>query len=62
MKNYPIDDVYGKLIKKAETYEDVRGQVTADYQDMLEKQWVAELRKKYAVKVDEAVLATIKEQ
>ncbi len=62
VKNYPIDDVYGKLIKKAEVYEDVRGQVTADYQDMLEKQWVAELRKKYAVKVDETVLATVKEQ
>lgn len=62
VKNYPIDDVYGKLIKKAENYEDVRGQVTADYQDMLEKQWVAELRKKYAVKVDEAVLATVREQ
>ena len=62
VKNYPIDDVCGKLIKKPETFEDVRGQVTADYQDMLEKQWVAELRKKYAVSVDEAVLATIKEQ
>ena len=62
VKNYPIDDVYGKLIKKPENFEDVRGQVTADYQDMLEKQWVAELRKKYAVKVDEAVLATVKEQ
>ena len=62
VKNYPIDDVYGKLIKKPENFEDVRGQVTADYQDMLEKQWVTELRKKYAVKVDEAVLATVKEQ
>ena len=62
VKNYPIDDVCGRLIKKPETFEDVRGQVTADYQDMLEKQWVAELRKKYAVSVDEAVLATIKEQ
>ena len=62
VKNYPIDDVYGKLIKKPENFEDVRGQVTDDYQDMLEKQWVAELRKKYAVKVDEAVLATVKEQ
>ncbi len=62
VKNYPIDDVYGKLIKKPENFEDVRGQVTADYQDMLEKQWVAELRKKYAVKVDESVLATVKEQ
>lgn len=33
--------------------------VMADYQDQLEKQWVASLRKKYKVKVDPNVLATV---
>lgn len=52
VKNFPIDAVYGKILKrKPESYEDVRGLVTADYQDQLEKQWVADLRKKYPVEV-----------
>ena len=57
---YPIDAVYGKMLKKGpEEYTDVRGLVTADYQDLLEKEWVAELRKKYPVVVDENVLKTV---
>ena len=35
---------------------DVRGQVTTDYQDYLEAQWVAMLREKYAVVVNQEVL------
>jgi peptidyl-prolyl cis-trans isomerase SurA len=60
LKDYPIDAVYGKILKKGpEDYTDVRGLVVADYQEELEKNWVAELRKKYAVKVDEEVLKTV---
>lgn len=59
-KGYPIDAVYGKLLKKGpEEYTDVIGLVTADYQDMLEKEWVAGLRRKYAVEVNKEVLATV---
>lgn len=60
IKGYPIDATYGKLLKKGpECYEDVRGLVTADYQEMLEKQWVAELRKKYPVVINKEVLETV---
>lgn len=60
MKDYPIDAVYGKLLKKGpEDYTDVIGLVTADYQDFLEKEWVAGLRRKYAVEVNKDVLATV---
>ncbi len=59
VKDFPIDAVYGKLLKKPDSYEDVRGLVTADYQDALEKQWVAELREKYTVEVDYEVLKTV---
>lgn len=59
VKDFPIDAVYGKLLKKPDSYEDVRGLVTADYQDALEKQWVAELREKYTVEVDYDVLKTV---
>lgn len=57
---YPIDAVYGKKLKKGpEDYTDVRGQVTADYQDMLEKAWVYDLRRRYPVTVNKEVLKTV---
>lgn len=58
-KNYPIDAVYGKKLTAPKSYEDVRNLVTADYQDVLEKEWVATLRKKYTVVVNKDVLATV---
>lgn len=60
VKDYPIDATYGKVLKKGpEDYTDVRGLVTADYQDALEKEWVAELSRKAVVTVDEEVLKTV---
>ena len=58
--SYPVTGVVGKLQKKGpDTYEDVRGEVTADYQALLEKQWVNELRKRYSVVLYPEVLATV---
>jgi len=60
LKDYPFDAVYGKVLKKGpEDYTDVRGLVVADYQEALEKEWVAQLRKRYAVEVKEEVLKTV---
>ena len=59
VKGYPIDAVYGKMLKKPEDYTDVRGQVTADLQDEMERFWVADLRKKYPVTINENVLKTV---
>ena len=60
LKDYPIDAVYGKVLKKGpEDYTDVRGLVTADYQDQLEKEWVASLRRKYRFSVNNEVLKTV---
>ena len=39
LKDYSVIDVYGKLLKKPETYKDVRGQVVADYQTAKEQEW-----------------------
>ncbi len=58
-KDYPIDAVYGKTIKAPQDYTDVRGQVTADYQDALEKAWVETLRQRYKFTVNKNVLATV---
>ncbi|MBQ7422758.1 MAG: peptidylprolyl isomerase [Prevotella sp.] len=59
LENYPIDATFGQKLSAPKTYEDVRALVTADYQDVLEKEWVAELRKKYQVSVNKDVLATV---
>lgn len=59
LKDYPFTDVVGKKLKKPETYKDVRGQVTTDYQQACEKSWVEELRKKYTFDVDKTVLETV---
>ena len=60
LEGYPYTGVYGKVLKKGpESHEDVRTLVVADYQEFLEQQWVAELRKKYKVEVDQKVLDTV---
>jgi peptidyl-prolyl cis-trans isomerase SurA len=58
-KGYHIDAVFGKKLSAPKEFDDVRGLVTADYQDALEKEWIAQLRKKYPVTVYKEVLATV---
>ena len=60
VKDYPFEATFGKILKKGpEEYADVKSLVISDYQDFLEKKWIADLRKKYAVVVDENVLGTV---
>lgn len=59
MEKYPIDAVYGKLLKAPEEMDDVRGQVISDYQELLEKEWLESLRKTYKVVVNREALATV---
>ena len=60
VEGYPYDAVYGKLLKqKPEELDDVKSLVVADYQDELEKAWVATLRKKYSVVVNDDVVKTV---
>lgn len=51
------DETYAAASPK--TLEDARGYVVAEYQDYLEKEWNAELRGKYPMKVDEAVFRSM---
>lgn len=46
----------GRLIDAPESAADVKGQVTGDYQEMLEENWVKELQKKYPVSINKKVL------
>ncbi len=59
VKGYPIDAVYGKILKKPQDYTDVRAQVITDLQDEMERLWVADLRKKYSFTVRQDVLNTV---
>jgi len=60
VKDYPIDATFGKMLKDGpEDYTDVRSLVVTDYQEQLEKEWIAQLRRKYPVKIDKKVLKTV---
>jgi peptidyl-prolyl cis-trans isomerase SurA len=60
--DFPVVFTEGKMLPLGpESYTDVKGAVTADYQTYLEDQWVRSLRKKYPVSINQAVLKTIKE-
>lgn len=57
---FPFEAVYGKKLKKyPEGYKDVRDQVIADYQQMLEAEWVASLRSRYPVQINKEILKTV---
>ena len=58
-EEYPIVLLVGKLIKSPVEYTDERGKVTTDYQDYLEKLWVAKLREKYPVEINQEVWNSI---
>ncbi len=52
--------VYDELVKSGiKTLAEARGYVIADYQDYLEKEWVAKLKKEYPITVDKAVLKSL---
>ena len=59
MKSLPETAVYGNIVKKPRSYKDVHGQVTTDYQNQMEQEWVEGLREKYAVEVYDDVVKTV---
>lgn len=50
----------GRIIDQPEEAADVRGQVTSDYQNYLEENWVKQLKDKYPVLIDKKVLKQVK--
>lgn len=60
-ENKVVIVVTNKLLKpEPKAFNDAKGMVTADYQTYLEKEWIAELKAKYPVSIDQAVLSTVK--
>lgn len=56
---FPYYGLAGRMISKPETYTDVLGKLTSDYQDHMEQEWVKQLHKRYDVKINSDVLATV---
>lgn len=60
VKGFPNVGIFGKVLKKGPAaWTDVSNQVVSDYQRVKEDEFVAELRKRYTVEIDKAVLATV---
>ncbi|HRG59387.1 MAG TPA: peptidylprolyl isomerase [Bacteroidia bacterium] len=59
-KQVVIVDFENIIAPTNKTIAEAKGLITADYQNYLEKQWIASLRGKYQFTVDKAVLGTVK--
>ncbi len=59
-KNVAVLVVNNLLPKSPKTIGECRGNVTADYQNYLDSEWLSYLKKKYTVKLNQDVLNTIK--
>lgn len=52
----------GKILKTGpESYQDVKGLVTSDYQNYLEEKWLSYLKAKYKVEIDQNVLKMVEQ-
>lgn len=60
IEKYPVIFMLNKrILNVPEEMNDVKGQVTSDYQNMFQEQWENDLRKKYDVKVNRKVLKSV---
>ena len=59
MKGYVQTGVAGKVLKQPKSYLDVKAQVTSDYQEQKEKEWVESLRQRFPFSVKQDVLKTV---
>lgn len=59
-EEFPYVVLVGKKLKNPEAYTDERGKVISAYQDELEKEWVARLREKYQVEINQEALEELK--
>ncbi len=57
--SFIVIDIHEVLPIANKLLEETKGKVIADYQDHLEKEWIASLREKYSVKVNKEVLYTL---
>ncbi|WP_321333571.1 peptidylprolyl isomerase [uncultured Bacteroides sp.] len=56
---FPFTQVIGKKIKGPESYNEVKGPLTVDYQDYLDSLWLDHLRANSKVEINQEVLKTV---
>lgn len=62
-KNYTTYMILeGGVIDQPQNVDDVKGVVTSDYSDVLEKQWIKELHSKYKVSINQKVLKELEKK
>jgi peptidyl-prolyl cis-trans isomerase SurA len=57
---FVVIEILGVIEPGAKTIEEIRGKITSDYQDYLEKEWIKSLQETYPVDVNKEVLKSIK--
>ncbi|MGY0392034.1 peptidylprolyl isomerase [Bizionia sp. KMM 8389] len=59
-KAFVVANIKEVLPVQLKTYDEAKGQVSVDYQEFKENQWLEELEEKYPVQINEAVLNQVK--
>ena len=59
MAGFPYANVVGRVIKQPESIADVAGEVSEEYQNYLENEWIKRLKGKYKCKINKKVLKTV---
>jgi len=59
---YHVVKVNNVIPESSKTFEEAKGSVISDYQNLVEKNWLSELKNKYKVVVNKTVLEKIKSQ
>jgi len=61
IKGYPSLVVINRIIEPVPLpLEEVRGEMMSGYQEYIENEWIKQLKDKYSVRIDNAVLAEVK--
>ena len=58
-KSYILIDIHQVLPSGVKELNETRGKVISDYQNALEKEWLANLKSKYSVKINTEVLHSL---
>ncbi|NJN41961.1 MAG: hypothetical protein HC811_06790 [Flammeovirgaceae bacterium] len=56
---YYIVEIRSLVAPGLQDFDEIRASIISDYQDYLEKEWVKELRTKYAIKVNNKAKTTV---
>ena len=59
VESFPFTTFLGEKMKGPQTYQEVRGLLSGDYQNYLEERWIAQLRAASKVEINQEVLKTV---